>query len=553
MKFRLLTAVAVSAVAIWLTAQPASKPLAALTPPGALLYLEAKNLQALLTEWNSSPEKRAWLQSANYQVFTRSRLFLRLKEVYEDYTRALGVAPDMELLASVAGAESAIALYDIQNLEFLYLTRLSSARAIQSMLWKLRGNFSERLASGLSYYVKTQGASQRTAAFALHGDLFFAATREQALTAALALYSGAPVPALASEPWFREALQQSGAAGDLRLVARMERLVRTPAFRSYWIQRNVQALREFHTTVSDLRRQGGEFREERLLLRSEAKKPVESAVLDELASLISPRATVYRAWAGPDPEEAARWIGARLLSVRGEPSAPPGLAPEFVSPSTVAGDESDLETWLDTAAAEDLPASRENGLRNLLVKNPPLALLTLYFEGPSGGGVFLGHDAAVVLRAASPWDGESVRRTLAENLAPRLTTSGFGLNWQEQQGVWKLDALYPLAMQTRGPLLLIASRAEVLGNLASASRTTPLPPHTTYLAGFRLASQVDRFERMMRFIEFPGWDATSSEPPFFSANLASLARSLQRLDTVSIQHQDHGVSLRELVYYRLSP
>ena len=48
-------------------------------PAGPLLYIEAKDFSSLLSEWNSSHEKHTWGNSSNYEVFSRSRLFLRLK------------------------------------------------------------------------------------------------------------------------------------------------------------------------------------------------------------------------------------------------------------------------------------------------------------------------------------------------------------------------------------------------------------------------------------------------------------------------------------------
>ena len=48
-------------------------------PSGPQLYLEAKDFSSMLKDWNASPQETAWLESDNYEVFSRSRLFLRLK------------------------------------------------------------------------------------------------------------------------------------------------------------------------------------------------------------------------------------------------------------------------------------------------------------------------------------------------------------------------------------------------------------------------------------------------------------------------------------------
>src|SRR6267143_2369524 len=105
-----------------LTPQP--PPLSRYVPAGSLLYLQATDLSALLGDWNASPQKASWVKSKNYEVYSRSRLFLRLQGAGEQFDAAAGLAPDMTFLTQVAGTESALAIYDIGKLEFLYITKL---------------------------------------------------------------------------------------------------------------------------------------------------------------------------------------------------------------------------------------------------------------------------------------------------------------------------------------------------------------------------------------------------------------------------------------------
>ena len=123
---------AISVFVWWALAQPAPAPLASLFPAGALLYLEAKDAGALLQDWDSSTEKTSWLQSSNYGSFTRSHLFLRLADAQTEFAQAAGVPADYALYNSVAGGNSAVAMYDIGKLEFLYITHLPSARALNT-------------------------------------------------------------------------------------------------------------------------------------------------------------------------------------------------------------------------------------------------------------------------------------------------------------------------------------------------------------------------------------------------------------------------------------
>ena len=76
-------------------------------------------------------------------------------------------------------------------------------------------------------------------------------------------------PSVASELWFQNASQAAaGGDRDLRLVYNLDRLTQTPHFRSYWLQRNTAALREFSSGIADLERTGAEVRERRVLLRT---------------------------------------------------------------------------------------------------------------------------------------------------------------------------------------------------------------------------------------------------------------------------------------------
>src|SRR5271169_4464330 len=126
--------------AVWLRAQlsPPQKPMPTLVPAGALIYLEAGDFGSLLSRWNASAEKRAWLTSANYSVVSRSRLLGRLQQAQGEFETAAGISPQMNLLTQVAGKESAFAFYDLGNLKFVYVTKLSSAQLNATELWKRR-------------------------------------------------------------------------------------------------------------------------------------------------------------------------------------------------------------------------------------------------------------------------------------------------------------------------------------------------------------------------------------------------------------------------------
>ena len=167
--------------------EPPDVPLSRFIPAGPLLYLEARDFSSLVSDWNSSPQKKQWIDSDNYQVFSRSRLFLRLQGAGEQFAAAAGLPPDMNFLSQVAGQRSGLAIYDIGKLEFLYVTYLPSAKSMQSSLYQTRAKFEPRIAGGTDFFVRRDPESQRMVTFAVAGDYLLLATREDLMADALQL------------------------------------------------------------------------------------------------------------------------------------------------------------------------------------------------------------------------------------------------------------------------------------------------------------------------------------------------------------------------------
>lgn len=203
MKRALLLAAAATAVAIaWYQAGATPRPLAQLFPSGALLYLEAKDFSRLLSDWNSSGVKPDWLKSANYAEFERSNLFIKLNGLYKSYSGAAGFEPDMAALQSLAGDQSAIALYDLKAVQFAYITRLSEAKIAKTRLWTGRRSFQTRQASGVTFYLST--AQDSTIAFASSNGYLLVSTDEGRMAGMLSLLAGKDMPNIASESWYKQ-------------------------------------------------------------------------------------------------------------------------------------------------------------------------------------------------------------------------------------------------------------------------------------------------------------------------------------------------------------
>lgn len=547
-------AAALGALMFWAFAQPAPQTMPSLFPSGALLYLEAKDFGALLADWNASAEKRDWLASANYEGFSRSVLFLKLGDAQTQFAAAAGVPPDYALLTSVAGSNSAVALYDIGKLEFLYVAHIPSARAMNTSLWKLRGSYQTRHAGNADYFVKEDKASHRVAAFAYTSDTLLLATKEELIAASLRLMAREALPSAASEKWFADSVQAAASGPtDLRLVYNMSGLSRTYQFGSHWIQSNAPDLRQFASGLADLERTRGEIRERRVLLRATPADGTESAegATGQLLAAVPDDAGLYRAWLHPAAGQAAQWIAEKLFS-SGTASAPQSkLAPRvFETPDQ--GSEVDLESRIDERPIGDKPDSMK-ALRDRLAAARIDAMLDVSSTRIDADQVYVRPHSVIVLLGAANWDADAIRAALGSATEGVWSNAGTATWRTGAGGVRELEGLGKLAMASDGKWLVIGDSVEMV-NAVFARRNRTAVAGAAYAAGWRHARELPNFERMTTLIDFPQLPpGGAGEPPYFAGNLASFGRTLKRVDTASIAVHDAGTMLRESVVYRVSP
>ena len=535
---------------------PAPESLSKFVPAGPLLYLEAKDFSALLHDWNSSAEKRAWIQSGNYEVFSRSRLFLRLKGAGEQFAAAAGLPPDMDFLSQVAGEHSVLALYDIGKLQFLYIAYLPSARSSETKLWQTRAKFEPRNAGGVDFYFRRDPESQRELAFAVSGDYLLLSTREDLMAGALQLMAGKPDRTVENEPWWTQAIAASGKAGDLRMVLDLKTLVPNGYFRTYWVQQNITDLSHYSAAVCDLFRSPKQYREERVLIRKKDQENAASAdalsAAAEVTRLIPENAGSYVAKANPTPEAVVSLLETKLLTRHLGPIPGSHFAPEVALTSGEQGSSADLETRIDQAP----PSARENEsastLKELLEENHPLASLQVQTTDRDSAGVFVRMHSAIAIACSSDWSEATVESALAEAIRPGLTASQLGISWIQRSGDQQLDGLVPLYIAARGKYLLVSDDSALMQSmLAKLSQKSERPPLELF-AGFRHDRERGNFERFVRLVDRPSGVSSENgmrEPPFFSGNIRSLSATLSGVAAERIEVRSEGHKVRQTVNY----
>jgi len=547
--------------AAYRAAAPSQAPLSKFVPAGPLLYLEAQDFSALLNDWNSSPEKKQWIQSDSYEVFSRSRLFLRLKGASDQFAAAAGFPPNMDFLSQVTGEHSVLALYDIGKLEFLYITYLPSAKSMQTTLWQTRAKFEPRNAGGVDFYLRRDPQSQREVAFAVSGDYLLLATREDLLAGALQLMSGKQDRTVEGEQWWAQSTSAAGHAGDLRMVLDLQSLVPNGYFRTYWVQQNITNLSLYSAAVSDLFRSRKQYREERVLIRKKDEEHAASAeslaAAADLSRLVPDDAGVYASTAAPNADSCFALLETKLLAPHLGPAPASQFAPQVQLTSGEQGASSDLETRIDQAPVEGPVAHSGSALKDLLDKTSLLASLQLQSSQRDSAGVFVRIHTAVVLAAASEWNEGAVQSAIAEFVRPSMTASQLGVAWSQKAGYQQLDGLWPLTTAIHGKYLVVSDdpnlMQSVLGNFNRKSDRKPL----AFYAGFNHNHERDNFVRFASLVDrpsvgMPNGEGSEREPQFFSGNMASLSGTLAGVSGERIEIRADGGQMRQTVTYEWS-
>lgn len=561
-----ITALLLSAAGyVYLQTTPSAPPLATLLPGGALLYLETPDFARLLHDWDSSQVKAPWLQSANYSVFSRSNLFTKLQGVYSEYGEAAGFLPDLPSVIGIAGTHSALALYGIRDVEFLYLTRIGEGDFMKSPLWAVRGKFEQRQAGGVSFYLRTDASSKRTVAFAFTRGYLLLGTRDDLVAQALELMAGAKNPNIASGRWYHDAAAAASNPGDLRLVMNLDSLDSSVYFRSYWVQRNASFVRQYWTGVADIHRADGNITESRVFLRSpDAPRPPLAPSVSNLLALVPAGAGMYKASLVSDPGNATALVVQKLIAPQSQPSRDLSYAPAAVSGAD-AGSEGDLETRIDQQ-----PLPLDSGLedsvaavRALLETSGVRALLLV--QSSALAGAFVQTPSVIVLQGSADWDDNAVRTAVSAAAGKFWTTSQLGAGWTTDssgpQPLNRLDGLATLVFTNRGNLLFLANEVRLLQSVLATAGAQPSTAVYTYAAGFRHLRERANYERIMTALDFtspspngqiPFGGAPGDAPPFFSGNMGSLSRVLAILNEVQMTREDRADRSLETVLYRMS-
>ena len=464
----------------------------------------------------------------------------------------------MNFVSQVAGSQSAVALYDIGNLQFLYITKLGSGKAEQTALLESRSKFETRNAAGVTFYFRKDPDTGREVAFATSGDYLLLATREDLMTGALELLAGGKGSSIESEAWWTRPLAAAGPPGDLRMVLNLEKIVPSPYFRSYWVQKNITAMKAYSAAVSDLRLSASGYREERVLVKKpeaagETPAADGSAAVAELARFVPAEAGSYQIVAAPPAADTVLLLEAQLLAPRTVLGPASEIAPQVQLSSGETGGGGDMETRIDQPPLATRPQTAPaEALAALVAQNPVQGSLEVRNTELDKDGVFVRFHSALVLAGSSDWNESSARAAIADFVRPLLTTGALGVSWQEKAGHQELDGLWPLAVAVRGKILILADDRRLLDQISANGKREAVAQPALFLAGWNHARERARFVRLTRVLDgqSSGEDGEAGRvPEFFSGNIASLSSVLAGVSSQKVVVRDAGDKVLQSVSY----
>ena len=376
-----------------------------------------------------------------------------------------------------------------------------------------------------------------------------------------------PTQNLANEGWFAEAVKQAtGERGDLRMVLELEKIVRTPYFRSYWVQQNITEMKQYASAVSDLYRSSQAIAKSEFCCAAPERLPSRKATC--VLSPLWRRKTRPFMRRRPRPP---RKVCCKLCAIICWRSSPERAAASYsTAPSAAAaenaGSAAQLDVRIDQAPVAANQADAFAPLRALLAAQPPDASLEVFSTRAPRESAFVSLQTAMALSAPRDWDESAVRQALTSALPSGLTAGSLGVKWEKRSSTageyLALDGALPLYLAVNGKQLLLANDSLLLESLLARSQkavSSDANGSVTYAALFQHTQEESSFRRLMAQLDLAGQRGASDRqtpaasgetPAFFSGDVASLSRVFSNVKSERIEEKDLGAKVTQTVTYQ---
>lgn len=513
--------------------------LAGVVPRGALVYLQVRDLAALMSRWTASPTRAAFYDSASFKRFEQSNIYLKFQDRKTDFEKALGFGVDEARLAELAGGASAVALYDIGKLEVVFVTEVGRDKAIATTLFKNAPQFEERSAAGGAYYVREVstdgGRIKQQFCFAYSEGKLLVTTTEGLMIRALA--NARAANATSEDAALGDVLALASAARgfvsrDVTMWLDQAKLNASRHFKSYWLYGNVSdksddSLAGIESGLLDLRFAPEGLTEQRWFKVAATQTAAATLTGEQATALLrfAPRDAqlieIHAATAGVGEAAALALLGkdfdASYTPVEPDESADSSDDDDSSSASRRAERYSRLDQRFDRdvddaqargvkangqAARFAKPSAAGSSRPSTAAKLAPLLapaanFVTLARSRSETGRPFVRFERGVVIEMKSAIDRAALERLVTEEMRERFVVAGINpqLVWQDDTPAGARFLAQTLieqgaAIAVTGKYLVLASSREFARDIVTAGAATTATTATPAVPSSRVDGAV---------------------------------------------------------------
>lgn len=569
-------------------------------PRGALVYAQFQNLPDLIKQWEQSQLKERYLSSTSYQQLQHRHLAMKLISRWEEFNNALGFPLDLATIGSSTDGAAAIAIYDIGQLDLLFVAPISDEKVALTQFFQSKDSFEEmETPDGVPYYSHTveadRGRQKQVLAFATVNGRFLLGTNEKLFLRALAnINKRARNDSIADDPTFRT-LSRKVTPHFATVWVDQSRLNADYYFKHYWLMQNVAELKSIRAGIFDLEQQQSRWIERREFLTTTPVERSNSGITAvELRQLYS-----------RTPDDAPF---VRLRSLNNNPGLPGPIIRDTLFDSPVE-QEGESRSWSwDSYSSEDFyPSSDDDydtynrysnlddsyektiddsydarvservepgrnpqaaelehqfltGLQNVLSPARPSAVAVATTPHTTKGPLFVEFRKVAIFNLQSPG---SVRRELLEQTVAlgaqgRLTVvnSGSQPKWETRDD-WRSLNLpmlgWEICYTIKDNMLIVSNSNEMIkAVLESHEKRSSVSADVDELTIIRFDRRKESFDDIVSVLDADAIKQQQASNPdiktsqeFFSGNISSLLNVASDLSRIEIKRKSMGNNLHE--------
>lgn len=589
--------------------------LAQVMPKGALVYIQSKDLTSQLNTWYKSNAHKLYFESDSYKQFSASRLFLKFQERVQEFEGATGITLSEDGFASAVGGQSALALYNIGDLEFVFTTELPQPQLASSILAQKGDKLQTRKYAGATYYLKTmkseQGSESRVFAIALVGSRAIVATNESLMQRALKNSADAKSQDGLVDTVLETAKQAENFADhDVTLWLDQGNLNKDRYFRNYWIHNNLKELTPVSKVLIDLELANDRFVERRWLFNSEVTTSSTETNLNELLGFVPSSAELVSINpADTNYINVNQALESVVFGPKREIASPTaGYNPDTTDSSSNTNDEetttnSPYQRYLslDRRFDQDIdsPELTANqtktgeeskffaNLSEVLSAAKPLRFAVFAEPVVDANSSFVNFNRAVIVELAesSKLSGDKLEKIISDELQQRFVVTGNNVKFNWQTAADNSRSLSRVLIEHGGAYLLqknfliIANSADYLTKFSTAGKSTnetkqlTTNPKLTRFALVRVRNSKTPFDKLMRRLDGLGLSTTpvkqnntnsgeesdeetnssqGSSTLLFSQNISSLIGVAKDINNITLEQTTANGVVKEQINYQFN-